>query len=107
MTCLNEQSQSILKALEGWEKLIVAIQKDVDTLRDFFKANECPLFEAIYDLQIAYTRQMAKEIGDPDEWLLWYWLENGMGKRGFEVAQGKDGRSIRNLEDLANWIASL
>jgi len=94
----------MIEILGKWKKHMDDTDLQIDRFRNFFSVVECDLIDAFEKLQCEYTKQIAKEIGDTDaHWLLWFWLDNDMGKK--ELYAGYDGNTnpvtgLSALEEL-------
>jgi hypothetical protein len=64
---------------------------------------ESPIHQAVWTLQDAYTKAVAKLVGDPAEWLSWYAHENDFGRKAYEAGVKGDMRPIKDLDDLL-WV---
>ena len=94
----------MFEILEKWQQTIVETDYQVERLQNFLGIVSCDLTNAYEKLQIEYTHAIAEKIGDTGaHWLLWFWLDNGMGKK--ELGAGYDGNinpvtGLHALEDL-------
>ena len=92
-----------LKALRQWERTTLEMDKQLSGFEQLFGFTECPFIDAVYDLQLKYTKAVAKNIGDEWAWLVWYQLDNGMGEKCLAAGYGDEMRKIKTLEDLL-WL---
>ena len=76
------------------------MDKQLSGFEQLFGFTECPFIDAVYDLQLKYTKAVAKNVGDASDWLVWYQLDNGMGEKCSAAGYGDDMREIKTLEDL-------
>ena len=97
------ESKDKLKALRQWERATLEMDKQLSGFEQLFGFTECPFIDAVYDLQLKYTKAVAKNIGDDSDWLNWYQFENGMGKKCLSAGYDDDMREIKTLEDLL-WL---
>ena len=58
---------------------------------------------AVYWLQEAYTRAVARLVGDLDGHLSWYAIENDFGRKKLQAGTVKEMRSIASFDDLL-WL---
>jgi len=58
---------------------------------------------AVYWLQEAYTRAVARLVGDLDGHLMWYATENDFGRKGREAGTRLETRPIASFDDLL-WL---
>lgn len=80
----------MIEILEKWKRHIDDADLQIERFRNFSSVVECDLIDSFEKMQCEYTRQIAKEIGDTGaHWLLWFWLDNDMGKK--ELEAGYDG----------------
>lgn len=96
----------ILTALTAWKMQIDQSNQVVESIIEpLMLSPESPLYTAIWELQGALIESVAKNVGDTDEWLDWFYAENRMGKRAMEACPdtGKPTRKIKTLKDLA-WL---
>jgi hypothetical protein len=94
----------MIEILEKWKDAINETDHEIERFRNFFGVVECDLIDVFEKLQCKYTHAIAKQIGDTDaHWLLWFWLDNGMGTK--ELSAGYDGNinpvtGLNALEEL-------
>ena len=62
--------------------------------------------DAAYHLADRYTQSVMICIGDEDEWLRWYWHENGLGKKGMAASRGGRKLKINSLKRLY-WVLKI
>jgi hypothetical protein len=95
----------MFEVLEIWQKTILATDEQINKIRNLFNCVECEPIDAFEKLQMEYTRSIAKEIGDHDaHWLLWFWLDNSMGKKGLSAGYDGDINPITGLGALEELI---
>lgn len=95
----------MLDKLKVWHKTMSDIDAECERLSSIFNgACESDLFRAIYEVQDQYTKLVSESVGDKSEMLNWYWLDNNMGKNGYEVRIGENYTFVRSLEDLETVI---
>jgi len=69
------------KAIAEWQETMEELEEHQNKLADFFRcAFDAPLFEAIAAMQSKYTKAVAQSVGDENDWLLWYWMDNDFGR---------------------------
>lgn len=94
----------MFKILENWAETIKNTDKQIEKIQGVFNFVESDLTDSVYKLQCEYTKAVAKQVGDFEaHWLMWYWLDNGMGSK--EMCAGYDGdispvTGLNALEDL-------
>jgi hypothetical protein len=64
--------------------------------------------EAVSFLMSAYTESVGLAIDDQADWLNWYWMENGLGKKAMPAARDhkRPLKKIKGLDDLL-WLLFL
>ena len=92
-----------LKALQVWEQVTKAVDKQFGDFEKLFGFVESPFTDALFRMQSEYTEAVAKNVGDDSDWLNWYQFENAMGAKGYEAGIVGDMREIKTLEDLL-WL---
>jgi len=96
---------NMIEILEQWQKNILSTDKQVIALHEMFDCGECALITVFEKLQIAYTEAIAEKIGDDDAtWLMWYWLDNDMGKGGLNGGYDGATKPITSLQELSELI---
>jgi hypothetical protein len=101
-----QRIKDIIPQLERWAAHKGELDRQFEALRALMGCGvEAPLPDAVWRLWDSYTDTVSKLVGDTDDWLPWYSMENAMGAKGLEV-QSLGGRSkkIRTLRDLAAVI---
>lgn len=96
----------ILTTLTAWKMQIDQSNEMIANLIDpLMLSPESPLYSAMWALQGALTKAVAKIVGDNHDWLDWFNAENQMGARSMEACPGtgKPTRKIKTLADLA-WL---
>jgi hypothetical protein len=97
----------IKKKIDDWQQKIAEVETQIDALNAVLGVSpESDFISAIHDVLSAYTDAVARDIGDTDDWLDWWWLEWSLGvKGGAEVTlPGYGKRTIANTKDLAELI---
>ncbi|MEO5811561.1 MAG: hypothetical protein ABIU96_03995 [Rhodanobacter sp.] len=99
---------TIVPIIAEWQRRIIAVDQQLDALFAVVGFVESPLTDTIFSLATSYTEATAARVGDHDEWLDWYWRENGMGsKRGqCKAARWKKERPIGTVHQLAQLIVA-
>ena len=94
-----------LEGLQIWQAAIEAADAKISPVMEVLKLPpESPVFEAVSGLQDALTAVVAAIFDDADGSIAWYWLENGMGRKGLDAhPAGEAFRPIRTLDDLL-WL---
>ena len=64
---------------------------------------ECPIHQAVWALQAAYTKAVSELVGDKCGWLDWYANENKFGEKGLVAGMSGKKRPIKPIEDLL-WV---
>lgn len=94
----------MIEALQTWESTWKELLKQCDALSCLTGAEFAgPLFDAIFKLASEYTKAVAEIVGDDDEWMEWYEMDNEFGRRGFEAGRNGELRKISCVEDLL-WL---
>ncbi len=62
-----------------------------------------PTCTVFYELQNSLTLATAELVGDAENWLDWYWMENDMGRKGYPAGPVGATRPIETLDDLL-WL---
>lgn len=103
-------SATKLEYLNQWQKCYEENEKLYQKQEEIFGLSpESLAASTIWKGFTAYTKCMAKLIGDESEWLEWYWLENDMGKKGYTAGDGakpETVKPVKNLSDLLELIES-
>jgi hypothetical protein len=94
-----------LEVLKTWQTAIENMQANLEPLeKALMFSPESPLIEAIHVLQDACTQATGMALGDDEMgWMSWYWLENRMGKTGYEAGFDGNLKPIKMLDDLL-WL---
>ncbi len=103
-----QRIKTVLPFLEEWSSTISELDEQVSRVRSLFQFVESPLTDAIDKTANQYTKMVSQVVGDRCDWLFWFWHENDMGARGYEVwPQGvqKPYVKVNNLHDLAYVIS--
>ena len=98
--------EEITRRLREWQKAMQSTEKAFSDLSAVVGCRpEAPLFTTITAMQELATRQLSELLGDTDEWLEIWWLENAFGEKPLKVQlPGEDWREIVTIEDLAQLI---
>ena len=105
MTTITKERRAHL--IREWAKRINAIEAAHADLRQLTQASlESPLIDAGLRIADAYTHATSELVGDTNEWLTWYWLENEMGAKALAAGAGPDSgiAPIRTVEHLITLI---
>jgi len=92
-----------LKAMQVWEQVTKAVDKQFGDFEKLFGFVESPFTDALFRMQSEYTEAVAKNVGDASDWLNWYQFDNDMGAKGYEAGIEGGTREIKTLEDLL-WL---
>ena len=95
--------------LAEWSETYEKLRTEYDALRKIFDLSpECKMSNAMHGMFECYTRALALLVGDDCGWLEWYAWENDNGTSGMQAKaeNWKEGRKIRNTEDLLSLIAN-
>lgn len=95
------QIKSKLELLEEWQEKL----QNLDDVEDALDASimpsiECPLYQAMWAIESAYTRALSILVGDKGEWLSWYRYENDFGKNKMQAGYDNKLKPITNLKEL-------
>lgn len=93
-----------LALLKDWQdqiELSNALIEPINTVMGL--SMESPINTAVWGLQVAYTKAVAKLVGDPADWLDWYAAENDFGRKAMEAGPTGNLRPIATLADLV-WV---
>ena len=94
-----------LEALTKWQAAIEKADRVFDPIVDAIGLEpDGALFELVTDLQIEMTEITSFAVGDTEQWLDWYWLENDMGNKGMEAGYDGNLKKIRFLDELLELI---
>lgn len=92
--------------LSKWKRHIEECDLQIERFRDFFNCVECDLIDSFEKLQCEYTKEIADKIGDTDaHWLIWFWLDNDMGKKELEAGYDGNTNPVTGLNALEELIA--
>lgn len=92
-----------LKALQVWEQVTKAVDKQFGDFEKLFGFVESPFTDALFRMQLEYTEAVAKTVGDEDECMMWYQFDNDMGAKCLKAGIEGDMREIKTMEDLL-WL---
>lgn len=96
--------EQIAAALHAWQHTIEqADQRMKPVIEAMGLPPESPPWVAVQELQTSLTVMTAAYVGDLDNWLEWYWMENDMGRKAMAAGQKEDMRPIKTLADL-RWL---
>ncbi len=98
--------QTIAK-LQDWQENHATIAKLMDGVKTCIGLDPSgPMFESVWRLFEAYTAALSAELGDHSKsWLSWYYMENDMGRKGFNAGYDGKTKPIKTLAHLAQLIA--
>jgi hypothetical protein len=95
------------------EKWLIAIKELEEHDYAFFKGTgqqwlHTAQGNAAYHVADRYTQAVMVCIGDEDEWLRWYWHENGLGEKALlaQPSGGKRKLKINSLDRLY-WVLEI
>lgn len=92
----------IQDTLAAWAALMMRCEAQIDALTTLTGADtESPFLRPITDLMAAHTRSVGTLVGDPADWLEWYWCENDLGAKGLPCGPAGQERPITCTEELA------
>jgi hypothetical protein len=93
-----------LERLTEWADEIQKADAVIDPISEVLGLSvECPIHQAVWALQAAYTKSVSELVGDQEAWLDWYANENKFGEKGYEAGLKGNTRQIKSLEDLL-WV---
>lgn len=69
----------------------------------FGRAAEGEHFDAVWRMFDAYTDALSLALGDTDDWLIWYFMENDMGAKAMQAGYDGKVRKVKNVRDLL-WL---
>ena len=97
----------ILSILAAWQIAMRDCEERMDQLAEIAgPVVESPLGDAVYGLMVAYTNQVADQIGWCDDTLLAWWMEKNFGERPMQIGFcGDTMRSISTIDELAAFIS--
>jgi len=88
-----------------WNNVTVDMLKQIDALESIIGVDpSSPLLSTIFALHDQLTESLSREIGDRENMLEWYCLENEMGARGFEAGIMGNTKPITNINELITVI---
>ena len=91
--------------IRAWAKHITALEAaHADLHRLTLASPESPLMDAGLRIAEAYTHSTSELIGDGNEWLTWFWLENNMGSKGLAAGFDPDIVPVRTIDQLVEII---
>lgn len=90
----------MMTRLKKWQETILAMDSQLNKLYELFGSIESPLIDCIHKLQEEYTTSVSSSIGDTEEWLMWYWLDNAMGAKKLQVSLLDRKLIVESLLDL-------
>lgn len=91
--------------IKEWAKRIAAIEAaHADLYRLTLAAPESPLIDAGTRIADAYTHATSELVGDTNEWLTWFRLENDMGAKALAAGFEPKIVPVRTVEQLIEII---
>jgi len=94
-----------IELLKRWERAWALLEEQSIKLNDMGLSPDSDLLNAMWHCFTEYTELVAQQIGDDNEWLMWYWLENDFGDGDSVASIGDSGtKKINNLEELLAFI---
>lgn len=93
-----------MKLMQEWQTTICNSDKALAALDRAVGVNDGPLKTSIWTMQATYTRAISLIIGDEFEWLEWFAIDNGMGKKGLTASAGT-GKPLKPIKTLAQLLA--
>ncbi len=95
----------MIDTLKKWQEHISKTDAEIKKFMGYFTHVECGLIDSIERLQEEYTKTVGELIGDIEaEWLMWYWLENEMGRKGYPAGYYGNTKPITCLEGLEELV---
>lgn len=93
-----------LAILTRWQMAIEEADAHFDPVVAMLRLDpENRVCQAVWRTQEVLTATTSDLVGDGEDWLHWYWLDNEMGRKGLEAGPKAEKRAIRSLEDLI-WV---
>lgn len=93
------------KAIAEWQETMEAMEEHQNKLAEFFRcAFDAPLFKSIALMQSKYTKAVAASVGDENDWLLWYWMDNDFGRGSLNAVFDGVRYPARTAGELATVI---
>ena len=85
-------SADILPILTEWLSIMQQSDHELEAVLGPLRLiPESPLYKIPWNLMDSYTKAVAAQVGDQEEWLAWFYAENNMGMAKREVmVHGKD-----------------
>lgn len=102
----HKKPADIIQRLTEWQRIYDQWQAQYEALQALTRCGpEAPIALAMGQMWDAYSRAVAREVGDENDWLEWYCWENDMGAKQLEV-KSTSGKKIkvRGLAQLARVI---
>lgn len=97
-----------MKLLTEWKEQFEKCDQAWTALEKIFRGLDCDseIGKAIWGTFSRYTDSLAVEVGDADDWLVWYCYDNKFGERGFlaKAEAWKKAKKIYTLKDLCKLI---
>lgn len=106
-TTLNrEQRIALINEMLEHYKALNAIHDQIKAI--FSPEPEAPYFDANWRMFDAYSRLVAKEVGDEADWLSWFIYENACGEKGFSASSGPGDmmipiKTVEQLDTMMHW----
>jgi hypothetical protein len=90
-----------LSKIKKWEALAQETESAYQDLRNIFGADpDAKIPAVLFELLNEHTKQLAENLGDESDMMLWYLYDNVLGKRGLTW----NGRRITNVTQLWQTI---
>jgi len=103
----GERIKDVARRLEKWAATLAEFDRQVDAFSALTRAQpDSPLLEAIYRVEEAYTAAVAEQVGDVDQWLVWFRWECEMGRTPREASIRTGARMVKvsTLKQLARVV---
>lgn len=96
----------MMPLLKAWRLLLRHSDAIAAELMGVGMKVEAPIVQAVFNLQSAYTEQLAARLNDSLCSLEWFWIENDLGAAALEAQASNwpKPRRMRTLRDLAQLI---
>lgn len=91
--------------IREWAERITAIDAaHAELCRLTLAALDSPLIDAGLRVAEAYTHATSGLVGDENDWLIWFWLENNMGANGLSAGFDPEIVPINSIEQIIKII---